>query len=102
RKFTPMSGSREQCGRDTSSRLVVRTTHHQGKLNWTGRREMGPTMAECSLTSLLHERAARQPDVTAYTYIDYEVDPNGFAERLTWAQVHHRAQVIAEELRVCG
>ena len=41
---------------------------------------MGPTMTEFSLTSLLHERAARQPDVTAYTYIDYEVDPNGFAE----------------------
>jgi long chain fatty acid CoA FadD26 len=63
---------------------------------------MGPTLAESSLTSLLHERAARQPDVTAYTFVDYEVDPNGFAESLTWAQVHSRAQVIAEELTVCG
>ncbi|MBV9639949.1 MAG: AMP-binding protein [Mycobacteriaceae bacterium] len=59
-------------------------------------------MAESSLTKLLHERATRQPDATAYTYVDYEADPNGFAESLTWAQVHHRAQIVAEELKVCG
>jgi len=59
-------------------------------------------MADSSLTALLQERASRQPDATAYTFIDYEADPNGFAESLTWAQVHHRAQVVAEELRMCG
>jgi long chain fatty acid CoA FadD26 len=59
-------------------------------------------MAGYSLTALLQERASQQPDVTAYTFIDYEVDPNGFAESLTWAQVHRRAQVVAEELRLCG
>jgi hypothetical protein len=34
-----------------------------------------------SLTSLLQERACRQPDVTAYTFIDYDVDPIGLAQR---------------------
>ena len=32
-------------------------------------------MAEASLISLLHERATRTPDDTAYTFIDYDVDP---------------------------
>jgi long chain fatty acid CoA FadD26 len=97
-----MTGSREDRGRDVGSPLLVRTPHHECKLNWTVGRGMVPTMAECSLTSLLRERAARQPDVTAYTYLDYEADPNGFAERLTWGQLHHRAQIVAEELRLCG
>ncbi len=34
----------------------------------------------------------------AYTFIDYDIDPAGYAESLTWAQVHHRVQVVAEEL----
>lgn len=59
-------------------------------------------MADRSLTALLHERATRQPDATAYTFIDYEVDPAGFAESLTWAQLHRRAQVVAHELTRCG
>jgi long chain fatty acid CoA FadD26 len=59
-------------------------------------------MAESSLAALLQERANRQPDAAAYTFIDYEIDANGFAETLTWAQLHRRAQVVAEELRVCG
>ena len=59
-------------------------------------------MAEPSLTTLLQQRANRQPGGTAYTFIDYDVDPAGVAESLTWAQLHRRAQVVAEELRVCG
>jgi len=59
-------------------------------------------MAQSSLPALLQERASQQPDAAAYTFIDYEIDPAGFAERLTWAQVHHRALVVAEELRLCG
>jgi long chain fatty acid CoA FadD26 len=58
--------------------------------------------AEFSLSAVLHERASRQPDATAYTFIDHEADPNGFAESLTWAQLRDRAQVVAEELGVCG
>lgn len=59
-------------------------------------------MKEPSLTTLLQQRANQQADRTAYTFIDYEVDPAGFAETLTWAQLHCRAQVVADELRDCG
>jgi long-chain fatty acid adenylase/transferase FadD26 len=59
-------------------------------------------MTQSSLPGLLQERASRQPDATAYTFIDYEIDPAGFAESLTWAQVYQRALVVAEELRRCG
>jgi hypothetical protein len=55
----------------------------------------GSTMAESFLTALLQERASRQPDAAAHTLIDYEVDPNGFAESVTWVQVHRRAPVVA-------
>jgi acyl-CoA synthetase (AMP-forming)/AMP-acid ligase II len=66
-------------------------------------REASPiAVTQSSLPALLRERASQQPDAPAYTYIDYEIDPAGFAECLTWAQVHHRALVVAEELRLCG
>lgn len=57
---------------------------------------------ESSIVALLQERANQQPDTTAFTFIDYEMDPNGFAETLTWSQVYRRAVNVAEELRHCG
>ncbi len=59
-------------------------------------------VTDLSVPALLKERADQQADTTAYTYIDYGLDPNGFAETLTWSQVHRRACVIAEELKLCG
>jgi long chain fatty acid CoA FadD26 len=55
-----------------------------------------------SIPELLQERASQQPDVLAYTYVDYDLDPSGFPESVTWSQVHRRVQVVAEELRLCG
>ncbi len=55
-----------------------------------------------SLPALLKQRVDQQADTAAYTFIDYGLDPNGFAETLTWAQVYGRACVIAEELKLCG
>jgi len=55
-----------------------------------------------SIPAVLQERAQNQPDDLAYTFIDFDVDPAGFAESLTWSQVHHRARVIAEELLRCS
>ena len=49
-------------------------------------------LGEVSLTALLQERATRQPDATAYTFIDCELDPNGLSQSLAWAQLHRRAQ----------
>ena len=59
-------------------------------------------MANASLPAILQERASRQPHEAAYTFLDYEIDPNGFAETLTWAQVHRAAESVANELRECG
>ncbi|MBX7451812.1 AMP-binding protein [Mycobacterium sp. G7A2] len=55
-------------------------------------------LLESTIPGLLAERARLQPDEVAYTFIDYDVDPAGFAESLTWSQVYQRAQVVAEEL----
>nr|WP_304412228.1 AMP-binding protein [Mycobacterium sp. 155] len=63
---------------------------------------IGTSSAETSIPSLLHERAVRQPDVAAFTFIDYELDPAGYVESLTWSQVYQRARVVAEELTLCG
>ncbi|MFV8316593.1 long-chain-fatty-acid--AMP ligase FAAL26/FadD26 [Mycobacterium sp. 23] len=55
-----------------------------------------------SLPALLKQRADQQADTAAYTFVDYGLDPNGFAETLTWSQVYGRACVIADELTLCG
>jgi acyl-CoA synthetase (AMP-forming)/AMP-acid ligase II len=59
-------------------------------------------VAEPSLLAVLHERAEQRPDATAFTYMDYGLDPSGFAESLTWAQVERRAGIVAQELRRCA
>ena len=59
-------------------------------------------VTESSVPALLRKRADQQADTTAYTYIDYGLDPKGFAESLTWSQVYRRACSIAEDLRLCG
>jgi long chain fatty acid CoA FadD26 len=55
-------------------------------------------LLESTIPGILADRARQQPDDVAYTFIDYDIDPAGYAESLTWAQVHHRVQVLAEEL----
>ncbi len=55
-----------------------------------------------SISAVLAERARQEPDVPAFTFIDYEVDPAGYSQSLTWSQVHRRAQVVAGELASCG
>ena len=60
------------------------------------------SVIESSIPAVLAERAQQQPDDIAFTFIDYEVDPTGFAERLTWSQVYRRARVVAAELSLCG
>ena len=59
-------------------------------------------LIESSIPTLLERLAQQQPDDVAFTFIDYEVDPAGFVESLTWSQVHQRARVVAEELLRCG
>jgi long chain fatty acid CoA FadD26 len=55
-------------------------------------------MPENSIPALLVRKAERSPDEVAYTFIDYDDDPNGLAESLTWSELHERVQVVAGEL----
>jgi long chain fatty acid CoA FadD26 len=60
------------------------------------------SVIESSIPCVLRERARQQPDAPAFTFIDYELDPGGFAESLTWSEVHRRVQVVAAEIAPCG
>jgi long chain fatty acid CoA FadD26 len=55
-----------------------------------------------SIPAALEGHAQLQPDAPAFTYLDYDVDPLGHSETLSWAQVHRRARVVAEEIASCG
>jgi long chain fatty acid CoA FadD26 len=55
-----------------------------------------------SIPVALREQVRRQPDALAYTFVDYELDPAGYSESLTWSEVQHRAQVVAAELASKG
>jgi long chain fatty acid CoA FadD26 len=59
-------------------------------------------MIECSIPAALAKQARQHSDAPAFTFIDYEVDPAGYSQTLTWSQVHGRAQVVAGELASCG
>jgi long chain fatty acid CoA FadD26 len=59
-------------------------------------------LTHATIPGLLQGRADQQPDAAAFTYIDYEDDPAGFAESLTWSQMLQRARIVAEELALCG
>jgi len=59
-------------------------------------------VSRASVPEVLLEQTRRQPDAPAYTFIDYELDPAGYSETLTWSQVHRRVQVVAAELASCG
>ncbi len=58
--------------------------------------------SDSSIPAMLKERAETQPNDLAYKFVDYEIDPAGFAETLTFAQVFHRSQVVAQQLLRCG
>lgn len=55
-------------------------------------------MSNLSLLSVLRERAGSTPDDVAFTFTDYDQDPDGVAEHLTWAQLYRRTLNVAEEL----
>jgi long-chain fatty acid adenylase/transferase FadD26 len=56
---------------------------------------------EASIPAALRERARQRPDASAYTFIDYEIDPAGYSQTLTWSQLYQRAQVVAGEIASC-
>jgi long chain fatty acid CoA FadD26 len=59
-------------------------------------------IAHLSLPALLLQRATETPDALAYMFMDPEVTGTGEAETLTWAQLHRKSLVLADELRLHG
>lgn len=58
--------------------------------------------AESFIPALLAKRAEEQSDDTAYTFVDYEADPAGLSESLTWSELRDRVLVVAEQLSRLG
>ncbi|MDG4668902.1 AMP-binding protein [Mycobacterium sp. 236(2023)] len=56
-------------------------------------------MIESSIPALLRERASLQPHDTAFTYVDFDVDPAGVPDSLTWSELHRRVVNLADDLR---
>jgi hypothetical protein len=50
-------------------------------------------VTESSVPAVLRARAREKPDAPVYRFIDYELDPEGYAQPLTWSQLHQRVQV---------
>ena len=59
-------------------------------------------IAHLSLPALLLQRATETPDALAYIFMDPEVTGTGEAETLTWAQLHRKSLILADELRLHG
>jgi AMP-binding enzyme len=57
---------------------------------------------ERPIPALLRRHAQQQPDAPAFTFVDYELDPAGFTETLTWSQAYRRVRVVAAEVASRG
>ncbi|WNG88544.1 fatty-acid--AMP ligase [Mycobacterium sp. ITM-2016-00317] len=55
-----------------------------------------------SIPDALADRARQQPDDLAYTFVDYDFDPAGVTEHLTWSELHERVGVVADKLANIG
>ncbi len=59
-------------------------------------------VSESSIPAALQKQARQRPDAQAFTFIDYELDPAGYFESLTWCQVQQRVRIVAQEVVACG
>jgi long chain fatty acid CoA FadD26 len=59
-------------------------------------------MTQPTIPELIERRADEQPDDTAYTFYDYESDPAGVADTITWSELRDRVGVVAEQLAKLG
>lgn len=55
-------------------------------------------MSEAPVLTTLRERASLQPDDVAFTFTDYDDDPAGVTETLTWAQLYRRVSNLSRAI----
>lgn len=54
------------------------------------------------ISELLKIRAEQRGHDIAYTFLDYDVDPAGIADTVTWSELYDRVQWVAARLLQCG
>jgi acyl-CoA synthetase (AMP-forming)/AMP-acid ligase II len=59
-------------------------------------------MPNASLLPVLRDRASVPPDALAFTFTDYDRDPAGVVETLTWSALYRRTLNLAEEISQHG
>lgn len=59
-------------------------------------------MSQTTILDMIERRADEQPDDPAYTFYDYESDPAGVADGVTWSELRDRVEVVAEQLAKLG
>jgi long-chain fatty acid adenylase/transferase FadD26 len=59
-------------------------------------------LTQSSIPAVVREHARQRPNAKAFTFIDYDIDPAGYPESLTWSQLYQRVQVVAGEVSSCG
>jgi long chain fatty acid CoA FadD26 len=57
---------------------------------------------ETTIPELIELRANERPDDLAYSFVDYQADPAGFVESLTWSELRDRVNVVADQLVKLG
>jgi long-chain fatty acid adenylase/transferase FadD26 len=55
-----------------------------------------------TIPAALREAAENRPSSSAFTFIDYDADPGGYSETLTWSQVYDRVRIVAREIERYG
>lgn len=59
-------------------------------------------MSETTIPAQIDRLADERPDDIAYTFVDYESDPDGVEESLTWSELQDRVGVVAAQLAKYG
>lgn len=59
-------------------------------------------MPNASILTVLRDRAGDTPDGLAFTFTDYDRDPEGVVETLTWGQLYRRTLNLADEISQHG
>ena len=59
-------------------------------------------MSQTTIPELIERRADEQAVDIAYTFIDYDADPAGVSESLTWSELRDRVNVVAGQLLKLG
>ncbi|MGU3498292.1 fatty-acid--AMP ligase [Mycobacterium sp. C31M] len=59
-------------------------------------------MPNATILTVLRDRAGVTPDELAFRFTDYDRDPDGTVETLTWAQLYRRTLNLADEISQHG